>query len=202
MVRNEDNWCTLLWFVLCVLAFVLAVLLFVAIFGRLRLSCLKRRITAMVEGKNWQELYAAKTSVREYGMWKNTAKGILATSRAKVKAESCALGISLQYAFEELEQVTGPGHPGSLMPKSMFNVLLPAVGARPISVFSASPQPCGGHGGDFDGGGSGGGGLHCCPCNPLWNCFLLPLSHLRQICVSALLFRILYGMSPAGLEWY
>ncbi|CAE7227153.1 GIP [Symbiodinium pilosum] len=105
MVRNEDNWCTLLWFVLCVLAFVLAVLLFVAIFGRLRLSCLKRRITAMVEGKNWQELYAAKTSVREYGMWKNTAKGILATSRAKVKAESCALGISLQYAFEELEQV-------------------------------------------------------------------------------------------------
>ena len=67
MVRGEDNWCTPLWFVLSVLSFLLVVVVFLAIFGRLRLECLKRRIAALIAAKSWQELYNTNTSLKESG---------------------------------------------------------------------------------------------------------------------------------------
>lgn len=105
MILGEDNWCTSLYTLLFILTFVLLTVFILAMFGRLRLECLKRRLNKLVATKDWQELHGAEAKPLEYGLWQGKACKVLATRKADVKSRSLQLGISLKYVFEKLEAV-------------------------------------------------------------------------------------------------
>ena len=105
MILGDDNWCTSLYTALFMLAFFFLIFSVLAVFGRLRLHCLKRRIKKFVATKNWQELHSTQATLLEYGLWKPQACKELSARKQEVKSKSFQLGISLQYVFEELESV-------------------------------------------------------------------------------------------------
>ncbi|CAK9036738.1 unnamed protein product [Durusdinium trenchii] len=105
MILGEENWCTPLYTMLFVIAFILLSLFILAIFGRLRLECLKRRLNKLAAAKKWQELHSTQAKPLEYGLWQSKACKVLAARKADVKSRSLQLGISLQYVFEKLETV-------------------------------------------------------------------------------------------------
>ena len=59
----------------------------------------------MVEAQNWAQLYATTTSRLEYGVWHGAAEAVLQGQKEAVHTRSFQLGISLRYAFDELEAV-------------------------------------------------------------------------------------------------
>ena len=86
-------------------AFVVLVLFLAAAFGRFRLCCFKRRLRAMVEAQNWAQLHTTTPSRLEYGVWHGAAEAALQAQKEAVHTRSLQLGISLRYAFDELEAV-------------------------------------------------------------------------------------------------
>ena len=105
MILGDENWCTSLYFILFLVAFVVLALFLVAVFGRFRLCCFKRRLRAMVEAQNWAQLHTTTTSRLEYGVWHGAAEAALQAQKEAVHTRSVQLGISLRYAFDELEAV-------------------------------------------------------------------------------------------------
>ena len=105
MILGEDNWCTQLYTWLFLLAFFLLVFLVLAVFGRMRLHCLKRRLKKITAAKDWEELHATQATSLEYGLWKRRASRELSDRKHEVKSQSFQLGISLQFVFEQLEDV-------------------------------------------------------------------------------------------------
>ena len=105
MILGDENWCTSLYFILFLVAFVVLVLFLVAVFGRFRLCCFKRRLRAMVEAQNWAQLHMTTTTRLEYGVWRGAAEAVLQAQKDAVYTRSFQLGISLRYAFDELEAV-------------------------------------------------------------------------------------------------
>ena len=105
MILGDENWCTSLYFILFLVAFVLLVLFLALVFGRFRLCCFKRRLRDMVEAQNWAQLHGTTTSCLEYGVWHGAAEAALQAQKEAVHTRSYQLGISLRYAFDELEAV-------------------------------------------------------------------------------------------------
>ena len=105
MILGEENWCTSLYLIWFLVAFVVLVPFLAAVFGRFRLCCFKRRLRAMVEAQNWAQLHVTTTSRLEYGVWHGAAEAVLQSQKEAVYTRSFQLGISLRYAFDELEAV-------------------------------------------------------------------------------------------------
>ena len=105
MILGEDNRCTPLYTALFLLAFFLLLFFVLAVFGRLRLHCLKRHLNKLVAGKDWEELHSTQATLFEFGLWKHQACKEVTACKQKVKSQSFQLGISLQYVFERLEDV-------------------------------------------------------------------------------------------------
>ena len=105
MILGDENWCTILYFLLFLAAFVVLVLFLVAVFGRFRLCCFQRRLRAMVEAQDWAQLHTTTPSRLEYGVWHGAAEAALQAQKEAVHTRSFQLGISLRYAFDELEAV-------------------------------------------------------------------------------------------------
>jgi len=59
----------------------------------------------MVEAQNWAQLHTTTTSRLEYGVWHGAAEAALQAQKEAVHTRSFQLGISLRYAFDELEAV-------------------------------------------------------------------------------------------------
>lgn len=105
MILGEDNWCTPLYTVLFILAFFALVLVALAIFGWLQLHFLKKRVKGLIVAENWEALHSTEATSLEFGLWKGQASNELSLRKQEVKSQSFQLGISLQYVFEELENV-------------------------------------------------------------------------------------------------
>ena len=105
MILGYENWCTSLYLILFLVAFVVLVLFLVAVLGRFRLCCFKRRLRVMVEAQNWAQLHMTTTTRLEYGVWRGAAEAVLQAQKDAVYTRSLQLGISLRYAFDELEAV-------------------------------------------------------------------------------------------------
>ena len=105
MILGEDNRCKPLYTALFLLAFFLLLFFVLAVFGRMRLHCLKRHLNKLVAGKDWEELHSTQATLFEFGLWKHQACKEVSVCKQKVKSQSFQLGISLQYVFERLEDV-------------------------------------------------------------------------------------------------
>ena len=105
MILGDENWCTSLYFILFLVAFVVLVLFLALVFGRFRLCCFKRRLRDMVEAQNWAQLHTTTPTRLEYGVWHGAAEAALQAQKEAVHTRSYQLGISLRYAFDELEAV-------------------------------------------------------------------------------------------------
>ena len=105
MILGQDNWCTHLYAALFLLAFFLLVFFILAVFGRMRLHCLKRSLKRIVAEKKWQELHSTQATLLEYGLWKRQACREVSGRKQEVKAQSFQLGISLDFVFEQLKDV-------------------------------------------------------------------------------------------------
>ena len=87
------------------MAFLVLLLILLAVFGRLRLGCLRSQLVSIIKAKSWQELHDLQIRRLEYGLWTGSAHRLLADHRKEVKEQSCMLGISLWYVFTQLKQV-------------------------------------------------------------------------------------------------
>ena len=95
-----------MWYTLAFgMAFLVLLLILLAVFGRLRLGCLRSQLVSIIKAKSWQELHELQIRRLEYGLWTGSAHRLLADHRKEVKEQSCMLGISLWYVFTQLKQV-------------------------------------------------------------------------------------------------
>mmetsp|Transcript_43761 Transcript_43761/g.102174 ORF Transcript_43761/g.102174 Transcript_43761/m.102174 type:complete len:1236 (+) Transcript_43761:322-4029(+) len=105
MTLGKGTECTV-WYTLAFgMAFLVLLLILLAVFGRLRLGCLRSQLVSIIKAKSWQELHELQIRRLEYGLWTGSAHRLLADHRKEVKEQSCMLGISLWYVFTQLKQV-------------------------------------------------------------------------------------------------
>eukprot|EP00435_Cladocopium_sp_Y103_P021450 s1407_g5.t1 len=105
VLMGDENLCTPVYTVLFLFASILFAVCVLAIFGRLRLGCLKRRLKKLVAERNWKDLHTTEARPLEYGLWQLRACKLLALRKAEVKSRSLQLGVSLDYVFTKLEEI-------------------------------------------------------------------------------------------------
>ena len=105
ILSGDENLCSPVYTVLFLFASILLAVFVLAIFGRLRVECLKRRLKKLVAARNWKDLHTTQTRPLEYGLWQRRACKLLALRKAEVKSRSLQLGVSLDYVFGKLENI-------------------------------------------------------------------------------------------------
>ena len=105
ILTGDENLCTPVYTVLFLFASILLAVFVLAIFGRLRVECLKRRLKKLVAARNWKDLHTTQARPLEYGLWQRRACKLLALRKAEVKSRSLQLGVSLDYVFGKLENI-------------------------------------------------------------------------------------------------
>ena len=105
ILTGDENLCTPVYTVLFLFASILLAVFVLAIVGRLRVECLKRRLKKLVAARNWKDLHTTQARPLEYGLWQRRACKLLALRKAEVKSRSLQLGVSLDYVFSKLENI-------------------------------------------------------------------------------------------------
>ena len=105
ILTGDENLCTPVYTVLFMFASILLAVFVLAIFGRLRVECLKRRLKKLVVARNWKDLHTTQARPLEYGLWQRRACKLLALRKAEVKSRSLQLGVSLDYVFGKLKDI-------------------------------------------------------------------------------------------------
>ena len=103
MVLGDENLCTPSYTVLFLFASILFAVFVLAIFGRLRFECLKKRLRKLVAARNWKDLHTTQARPLQYACWQRKACKLLTLRKAEVKSRSLQLGVSLEYVFSKLD---------------------------------------------------------------------------------------------------
>ena len=78
MTLGKGTECTV-WYTLAFgMAFLVLLLILLAVFGRLRLGCLRSQLVSIIKAKSWQELHELQIRRLEYGLWTGSAHRLLA----------------------------------------------------------------------------------------------------------------------------
>ena len=105
ILTGDENLCTPVYTGLFLFASILLAIFVLAIFGGLRVECLKRRLKKLVAERNWKDFHTTRARPLEYGLWQRKASKLIKLRKDEVKSRSLQLGVSLDYVFGQLEDI-------------------------------------------------------------------------------------------------
>ena len=83
ILTGDENLCTPVYTVLFLFASILLAVFVLAIVGRLRVECLKRRLKKLVAARNWKDLHTTQARPLEYGLWQRRPASCLRFARLR-----------------------------------------------------------------------------------------------------------------------